>query len=88
VVAEPDEEVCEFLARPEATLYIDGELVSDRTPPLYRTALAVGEHEVRFVAPDGTAGERTIRVRKGRRRRWVMRAGGSVHSLPVDSEEQ
>jgi hypothetical protein len=75
-VPSGDEEVCEFLARPGATLYIDGGFVSEEIPPIYRTVLAVGDHKVRFENTDpGTedeAHETTIDVVKGKPARWVM----------------
>ncbi len=75
-----EEEVCEFLARPAARLYIDGEAVVEEIPPLYRAALSVGEHTVRFVSPSGVTRKVTIRVAKGYPRQWFMNfVDGKVH---------
>ena len=75
-----EEETCEFLASPAARLYVDGELASGEVPPLYRTALPVGEHTVRFVSPSGLSREITIQVAKGRPEQWFMDfADGEVH---------
>lgn len=81
-----EEEICEFLARPAARLYIDGELVAEEIPPLHRTALSVGEHTVRFVSPSGATREITIRVAKRRPKQWFMNfVDGRVHGRPAAS---
>ncbi len=65
-------EICEFLARPAARLYIDGKLVSKEIPPIFRTELAIGEHTVRFVSVTNRTRELRIQVVEGSPTRWVM----------------
>lgn len=85
-----DAETCEFLARPTATLYIDGKLASESIPPIHREKLRVGEHFVQFVGPDGEYHEVTIDVVKGSPTRWFMNfVDGRVVPRPTaeDGEE-
>ncbi len=84
----PNEETCEFLARPAAKLYIDGEFVAGEIPPRYRTALAVGRHEIEFVDSDGQRHRKTIRVVKGRPMRWYLGADGGIGSRKIPPEDE
>ena len=68
----PGMEFCEFLARPAAKLYIDEDLVTAQTPPIYRTELTLGKHTIRFVSPDEKTHEKEIDVVAGKRIRWFM----------------
>ena len=65
-------EFSEFLARPAAKLYIDGELATSEIPPIHRTQLSHGEHTIRFVSPENQEHEMTIHVAAGQPTRWVM----------------
>ncbi len=70
--ADSSRETCEFLARPAAKLYVDGELVSQEVPPIYRTRLEAGRHAVRFVSPKNRSHEASIVVVKGKPTQWFM----------------
>ena len=67
-----NKEMCEFLARPAAKLYIDGELASEEVPPIYRTQLEPGKHAIRFVSPEDRSHEVSIEVIKGQPTQWFM----------------
>jgi len=85
--SEPGKEFCEFLARPAAELYIDGQLASKEVPPIYSTQLGVGEHDVRFVSPDNKEHSTTINVEKGRRVQWFMNfVEGQIYQMPTSGE--
>lgn len=71
ISAEEKEEI-EFVASRAASLYIDGELVSEEIPPPYRVMLPVGEHTVRFRGLDGSTHEISIDVVAGRPEQWSM----------------
>ncbi len=72
LAADTRRESCEFLARPAARLYIDGKLMSQEIPPIYRTRLEAGRHAVRFVSPKNRSHEASIVVVKGKPTQWFM----------------
>jgi hypothetical protein len=72
IEAEPGTEICEFLARPAAKLFIDGKQVAEEIPPVYRLPLPTGRHAVRFEGPGGVAHEMTINVVAGNPRQWFV----------------
>ena len=62
----------EFVASRASSLYIDGELVSEKIPPPCRVMLPVGAHTVRFCGSDGSTREISIDVVAGRPEQWSM----------------
>ncbi len=86
--SEPRTEVCEFLARPAARLFIDGKLASEEVPPIYRTELEIGEHIIRFVSPTNRTKELRIDVVKNLPTRWLMNwVEDHVDERPLNSDK-
>ena len=82
-------EVCEFLARPSARLYIDRQFVSEEIPPIYRAKLRIGKHFVRFIGPEDVPHETTIDVTKGHPTLWVMNfIEGRLHTRVQNRDEE
>lgn len=89
VESEQEKEVCEFLARPVAKLFIDGKLASEEVPPIYRTQLELGEHTIRFVSPENRTNEMRIDVVKDLPTRWFMNwAEGRVDERRMNPEKE
>ncbi len=87
--ADSSRETCEFLARPAAKLYVDGELVSQEVPPIYRTRLEAGRHAVRFVSPKNRSHEASIVVVKGKPTQWFMNfINDTLDERPLISEKE
>ncbi len=86
--SEPRTEVCEFLARPAARLFIDGKLASEEVPPIYRTELEIGEHIIRFVSTANRTNEIRIDVVEDLPTRWFMNwVEDQVDERPLQSDE-
>ncbi len=72
LVPRPGTEFCEFLARPAAKLFIDEDLATAETPPIYGAELTLGKHVIRFVSPDEKTHETEIDVVAGKQNLWFM----------------